>query len=952
MSIKLPCHFLLFVSAFIKTAMTLTIQALLIVYSLLFLYPAVASTQEDYFDNMITLKVGSYLTLEFYEVKSDFDGGIYLDIKELLEVTELNNYSQFSIEDGTVNLLMAGSLFADNKDRQIQKTLKSLDSITIDERLYLDQQGISELFPLEEINWLAESYTLQIIPKFNLPLDYQIASQRRKRAIEKNKNNQQSAQQNDLFMPEDRKLIDFGMLKLRYDIDDISNHFKNGAQQDKGDVEAQYSSQLLYGDFTIRQNLYSTRELENISLKYPYIFKDKTVTLGDSFIQGNDILGYNSKIRGFSVSDNGYTVNRSGREITIRGEAPKNATVEIYQNGKITDYQDIDGNEYEFTLATRSHNDAFKIKIYDRNGVFLEERDINVMRGRGLLDVEEWDYNFFYGQNPQGDNKAWDDQKYGIAYGVTNNLTYALDYYDTRNEDKLYQYSKHMAVYRFSNLFIPLVTQFSYYDSFLDNSEGYIGELKSELFSHKLSYSYERYSHQLAQDENKDSYQEAEMSGNYGRSDYFFRFSSKQYQSRAESIYDTGLSYDVSKAIRINVDLGKTVRNQSKRQSNYKGEIGFDYNQGDFTYNIDANYDQRRDAKWRYTARLRKRLRQSSNYAFQLEVSYDESDDARLDMSFEYKFNDFFKTEANYRSNREQPYEVRASYEKVINMKNPFMANNSKYPDRSYLEGTVFIDKNGNGQKEHDEAALAGVGVRIGQNQVKTSTEGAFYLSDISPYRSHNVVYDYSGTMLDPTLRVNTAEELILIPASGKKIAVGLVPLSLVMGSISLPKTDSKTSNKFFSYAEIVVEKDGIYHSSIKPEYDGFYVLQDLKPGKYNLEVNYPGSEIIVFEKEILSVVVLSGETGHFYEDIDFNVTAIKAKKNELTFENIQSKASTQKTPPLVSVHIIKKGETLYQLTIKYGLTLSQLLLWNPNVVVKKLFIGAKIKLGSKVNSI
>ena len=890
MSIKLPYHLVLLVSALKKTVTILTIPVLLTVYSLLFLNPAVAATQDDYFDNMITLEVGRYLTLEFYEIKSDFDGGIYLDFKDFLAVTELSDYSQLSIKDGTINLLIAGSLFADKKDRRIQKTLKNLSGIIIDKRLYLEQQGISKLLPLKEINWLAESYTLQIIPNFNLPLDYRVAAQKRKRATEKNKNSQQSLQQNNLFMLEDRKLVDFGMLKLRYDVNDISDYFKNGAQQDKGDVEIQYSSQLLYGDFNIRQNLYSTGKLENISLKYPYIFKDKTVTLGDSFVQGNNILGYNSKIRGVSISDNGYTVNRSGRDVTIRGEAPRNATVEIYQNGKIADFQDIDGSEYEFTLTMRSNSDAFKIKIYDRNGVLLEERSINVMRGRGFLDAGEWDYNFFYGQNPQGDNKTWDDRKYGIAYGLSNNLSYSLDYYDTRNEDKLYQYLMHRAGYRFSNLVIPLVTHFTYYDSLNDRSEGYISEWGSEIFAHQLSYSYERYSHQLAEDENKDSYQEAEMSGNYGRSDYFFRFSSEKYQNRTENIYDSGLSYDVSKAIRIDVDLGKTVRKQNGHQSNYTGEIGFDYNERDFTYHADASYDQRRDAKWQYTARLRKRLSQNSNYAYQLEVSYDESDDARLEMSFEYKFNDFFKTDANYRSDREQPYKVRASYEKVINMKKPFMANNSKYPDRSYLEGTVFIDKNGNGKKEHDEAPLEGVGVGIGQNQVKTSAKGVFYLSDISPYRSHKIVYDYSGIMLDPTLRANTAEELTLIPASGKKIAVGLVPLSLIMGVISLPETDRKTSKKFFSYAEIVVEKDGIYHSSIKPEYDGFYVLQDLKPGKYKLKISYLGSENIKFERDALSVVVLSGDTGGFYEGVDFNVTEIKAKKADITFKFSENK--------------------------------------------------------------
>ncbi|AZG37468.1 hypothetical protein EGC80_11500 [Shewanella psychromarinicola] len=844
--------------------------------SLLFFNPTFAVAQNEYFDNMITLKVGRYLEQDFYEVKSDFDGGIYIDIRDFLALTELNQYSRLSIEAGNINLFMAGSLFNDTNERHIQKALKNLKSITIDDRVYLDKQAISELFPLKKVNWLAESYTLEILPDFNLPLDYRVAAQRRKWEIEENKNNQQSARLTDLFMREDRMAVNLGMLKLRYDIDDITNNFENGSENNKGDVEIEYSSQLLYGDLNIRQNLYATGELEYISLKYPYLLKDKTVALGDNFIQGNDILGYDSKIRGISVSENGYTVNRSGRDVTIRGEAPKNAMVEIYQNGKVADYQRIERSEYEFTLKMRSNNDEFRIKVYDRNGVLLEERSVNVMQGRGFLTRGKWDYNFFYGQNPQGDSNAWDDRKYGIAYGLTNNLSYSLDYYDTRDEDTLYRYVKQQAGYRFSNLFIPLVTHLSYYDSLADRSEGYISEWESEIFSHKLSYRYENYSHLLAEDESKDLYQEAEISGDYGRSDYFFRFSNKNYRDRTQNKYDTGLSYDISNSIRMDLDLGRSVIKEADRQANYTGKIAVNYARNDFTYNVEAAYNDGRHARWRYSARLRKRLSRNNKYSYNIEVNYNTNDLFNLTIGFEYKFDVFLKIDYDYKSERDDIHRVGASYETVLNMKKPFMPNNARNPDNSYLEGIVFIDKNGNGKKERGEEPLAGVGVSIGQSQVKTTQEGTFYLSDISPYRSHKLVYDYSDIMLDPTLRVNATQGMVLIPASGKKIAVGLVPLSLIMGSISLPGTDTKISKKFFSYVEIVVTKDGTYYKNIKPEYDGFFVVQDLTPGEYSLTINHLGSENIKLQKEFFDVRVLSGETGGFYEGVDFVVSEIK----------------------------------------------------------------------------
>jgi hypothetical protein len=259
-------------------------------------------------------------------------------------------------------------------------------------------------------------------------------------------------------------------------------------------------------------------------------------------------------------------------------------------------------------------------------------------------------------------------------------------------------------------------------------------------------------------------------------------------------------------------------------------------------------------------------------------------------MSFEYKFNDFLKTDASYRSNTEQQYKVRASYETVINLKKPLAANHAKYPDSGYIEGTIFIDKNANGEKDSDEEPVVGVGVGIGQNEVETNSAGVFYLSDVEPYRSNELRYDYSGIMIDPTLRANSAQTLKLLPASGKKISVGLVPLSLIMGSIYLPEIEDKISNKFFSYVEIVVEKDNVYYTSITPEYDGFFVLQDLKPGNYHLKINYLGSETITFEKEFHSVDVLPGETGDFYEGINFNVTAVEAKNIDTVFDRLPSK--------------------------------------------------------------
>lgn len=850
---------------------------LILINSLLFFSLAFSSNEDKYLENMITIRVGNFLKQDFYEVMSDYDGGIYIDIKDFLQLTELTEYTELTLDKENISLFMDGNLFCDKKERLITRSIKELKIIEIESRIYIKKEKIGELFPLKEIKWIQEKYTLEIFPNFNLPLEYRINAKKRKNTIEGAKCKQKSFHEPDIFMEEDRKLIDVGMLKIRYDIDDIGSNFEEKEKNDKGNVEVEYSSQLLYGDFNIRQNLYSTGKLEEISLKYPYIFKNKAVIIGDNFIEGNDILGYDSKIRGISISDSGYNVKRSGRDIIIRGEAPKNSTVEIYQNGKIADYQSVDGNDYEFTLEMRTQNDEFQIKIYDRNGIFIEEKNVNVMVGNEFLTKGEWNYNFFYGQNPQGENRDWDDLKYGISYGLTNRLTYSLDYYNTKNEEKLYRYIKHRMGYRFLNLPIPLVTNFEYYDSFKDKSKGYIAELRTEIFSQKLYYTYECYTDILATDQGKDYYHEVEIDGAYGRTGYYFRFSNKNYLDEVEEKYDAGLSYDLTKNLQMDIDIGKIIKKNDNRSSDYTGNIDFNYGWGDYTYSLDTRYNDKTDPKWEYTGRLRKRLSEDTKYSYNIEVKYNKKESFSLGFGFEYKFNDFFKMNYDYNNEKDNKTKVGVSLEKVVNLKNPMAPNTSKDPDNGYLEGVVFIDKNGNGKKEICEHPLEGVGVGIGNNIVKTNKAGLFYLSNVYPYRKNKLIYDYCDTMIDPTLKAEDFQELEIIPATGKHIEIGLVPVSILMGSICLPDIeDNKIKKKVFAYMEIIVEKDGNYFSSIKPEYDGFFVVQDLKPGLYSLKINYLGREKIKCKEDNLEVIVKSGETGDFYEGIDFIVTEIK----------------------------------------------------------------------------
>jgi Tfp pilus assembly protein PilF len=58
------------------------------------------------------------------------------------------------------------------------------------------------------------------------------------------------------------------------------------------------------------------------------------------------------------------------------------------------------------------------------------------------------------------------------------------------------------------------------------------------------------------------------------------------------------------------------------------------------------------------------------------------------------------------------------------------------------------------------------------------------------------------------------------------------------------------------------------------------------------------------------------------------------------TFENKQTPSFSE--PPF---HIMQKGENLYQLSKRYGVTTPELMSWNPNLVIDAISIGTKIRI-------
>jgi LysM repeat protein len=72
-----------------------------------------------------------------------------------------------------------------------------------------------------------------------------------------------------------------------------------------------------------------------------------------------------------------------------------------------------------------------------------------------------------------------------------------------------------------------------------------------------------------------------------------------------------------------------------------------------------------------------------------------------------------------------------------------------------------------------------------------------------------------------------------------------------------------------------------------------------------------------------------------------------RAQRQARVYNPTPKTAKSKRNVSVGSFYFIKKGETLYQLSNRYGVSLSDLLLWNPALVVDEITLGALIRISA-----
>jgi hypothetical protein len=164
--------------------------------------------------------------------------------------------------------------------------------------------------------------------------------------------------------------------------------------------------------------------------------------------------------------------------------------------------------------------------------------------------------------------------------------------------------------------------------------------------------------------------------------------------------------------------------------------------------------------------------------------------------------------------------------------------NSSISPDRSGVQGRVFIDANANGKMDPGEPGLEGIQVVMDDTfRVTTDKNGYFILDAIGQNKRSRISLNINTVpaTYSPTHAAQTA---FLGPVGLTEINLGVTPLHSITGIVQILTSDKKTQPIQGALIQLISMNDGKKITDSITARDGSYWLGDVRPGKYYIELD------------------------------------------------------------------------------------------------------------------
>lgn len=148
-----------------------------------------------------------------------------------------------------------------------------------------------------------------------------------------------------------------------------------------------------------------------------------------------------------------------------------------------------------------------------------------------------------------------------------------------------------------------------------------------------------------------------------------------------------------------------------------------------------------------------------------------------------------------------------------------------------------------------------------------------YFIEDISSNSIFNVKVD--RTYIDPLLYYDDEKYYKLMSASGMKIDIPFQLTTSLSGNIKVLDDVSEEKLPYiYNRVQLILKKDGVELKRFRPEFDGYYIVDGLVDGEYQLELTTTNEDYYL-EKESEIVIIRAEDNSNGVFELD-EITLIK----------------------------------------------------------------------------
>ncbi|MGL6119890.1 MAG: hypothetical protein ACRC0V_05230, partial [Fusobacteriaceae bacterium] len=704
---------------------------LVLIYIILSL-SAFSYDKENIIDGNMDLKINN-IKEDFYplyidEVKEEG----YIGLKELFLLLELEN-----LKVDLKNLKVEGEL--PNKEK-VFWTFDEKVAFIENEDIYINLKSLNLIFPVDTFHFDLNMLNITIKLGFKTPSDIRYEQELKRKNIFK----KEVSKKNESNYSSNKSKFSPGVVQLQYESSDFS-------KGDTNSLEVDYSTQLLYGEFSSDFTIFNKRSdstkasLNRASLRYNDVFNGKDLLIGSFYMRAPSIYNIDTTLNGFTILDSNdrYDLTERGKN-TFEGYARDGSVVELYRNGTLIDYQNVNNSKYSFTgVDLLSLTDKYYLRIYNEDGTYVE-KDLSLFMNNKVLPKNKWGYSI---QGGKVDRKGEDNFLGTLKYGLTNNLTLETGYYNlssTKEEDDDYLETSYGFIYNSSPIKFPFWINGNWYHD-LENEDGsLILEFSQNIYDFKFSATYDKYSKRISDEERKDEVYNLNLKRNFKNFTYGVGYGSEVYKGEKYNDYSSGLSYNYKS---ISNGLDYTFQEYSEDSLRNKHRFKYQLGIGGFDIlNISSSAEYKYNYNWEledeiYTLKFVKR--NSSYYSskkvdFSVNFTYSEKsvDKFLSEFSFTLYLEEFglpfTSSEVLFSGNNKNSKKFGNKTKKTIILEDVVKDSKMKNISNSWAKGKVYIDYNSNGIYDSADSALESINVSLQGKTVVTDENGDYFVENIS----------------------------------------------------------------------------------------------------------------------------------------------------------------------------------------------------------------------------